>query len=345
LPDAASLLFQGCGLVIRNVLILAEWIIGLPLMEGWRIYASPLQIVAAFLLAGAVILPVGSRRSGNFRIALLAATVACLLWRPASSGMTVTALSVGQGDAILLSLDDGRRYLVDGGGLYSETFDVGERLLAPALGRLGVRSLEAVILTHDDLDHRQGLRHILECFPVKAFWSSASPEAIHPSLKSVIERRKIPAVQLQQGWTVLGPPDTSLSIYSPGRRENSLNDNSLALYARWGDDGVLLTGDLEEAGVPALLAADPPQPVTLLKLPHHGSRKSSPELLLDRFGPKIAFVSAGADNSHHLPHQSVLDELRQRGIPIHRTDLQGSLQFSTEGKGWRARHWNKGLFH
>jgi competence protein ComEC len=345
-PGAAAPLLQGCGLVIQKVLALAEWIIRLPLMEGFIVYATPLQIVAAFLLAATLLLAGGSRRCRPFRGALLTMAALLLLWRPAPQGLSVTALSVGQGDATLLSLEDGRHYLVDGGGLYSETFDVGERLVAPALGRLGVRSLEAVILTHDDLDHRQGLQRVLECFPVKAFWSSASPEAIHTSLRSVIERRKIPAVQIPQGWTAVDDtPERSLSVYNPGRRENSLNDNSLVLYARLLDEGVLLTGDMEETGVSGFLAADPPQPVTLLKLPHHGSRKSSPELLLERFEPALAFVSAGAGNPYHLPNQSVIDDLGQREIPLHRTDRQGSLQFSTTGRGWRVKHWEKGLFH
>nr|WP_027714949.1 DNA internalization-related competence protein ComEC/Rec2 [Desulfuromonas sp. TF] len=345
-PGAAAPLLQGCGLLIEKVLTLAEWIVSLPLMEGSIVYASPLQIAAAFLLAATLLLPGGLRRCRPFRGTLLTFAALFLLWQPAPTGLTVTALSVGQGDATLLSLEDGRHYLVDGGGLYSETFDVGERLVAPALGRLGVRSLEAVILTHDDLDHRQGLQHILESFPVKAFWSSTSPDAIHTSLRSVIERRKIPVVQVPQGWTVLDDTrERSLSIYNPSRLEYSLNDNSLVLYARILDEGVLLTGDMEEAGVSGFLAADPPQPVTLLKLPHHGSHKSSPELLLERFEPAVAFVSAGAGNPYHLPHQSVMDDLRQREIPVHRTDRQGSLQFSTTGRGWRAKQWEKGLFH
>lgn len=343
--DGASLAFLGCGRVIQGVLLLAEWIVNLPLLGGWRVYCSPLQIMAALLLVGTVLLPRGMERSVQLRGALLTLAVLCLLWQPAPSGLTVTALSVGQGDATLLSMKNGRHYLVDGGGLYSDTFDVGERLVAPALGRLGVRALDAVILTHDDLDHRQGLRHVLEHFPVRAFWSSASPKEIHPSLKRVIDEKRIPTIRLPKGWSVLdGSQETPFSIFNPGLREKSHNDSSLVLYAGHGEDGVLLTGDMEHAGVIHLLETGPPLPVTLLKLPHHGSRHSSPELLLDRFAPADAFVSAGADNRFDLPHQTVLKELRRRRIQIHRTDLHGSLQFSTRGRGWETRYWSGGLF-
>jgi competence protein ComEC len=344
-PAAAAAAFQGCGLVVQTLLSVAGWIVELPLLAGWRIYASPPQTIAAFFLAATVLLHGTTRRRRYFKVALLVAGGLCLLWQPRFSGLTVTALSVGQGDAILLSLEGGRHYLVDGGGLHSETFDVGERLLAPALGWLGIGSLEAVILTHDDLDHRQGLLHAMEHFPAHAFWSPIPLEELHPSLKEVLVKRRIPAIQFPTGWTVIEETDRStLALFAPPQRGSSHNDASLVLYARHGSEGVLLTGDLEAPGVSALLAANPPTPVTLLKLPHHGSDRSSPELLLDRFGPALAFVSVGAGNPYHLPNAKAIDALRQRNIPLFRTDRQGSLRFLTNGSGWESRHWQRGLF-
>ena len=71
--------------------------------------------------------------------------------------------------------------------------------------------------------------------------------------------------------------DAALALFLPPTASTDSNDRSLLVYLRHGGDGVLLTGDLEAPGVGHLLRAPPPGPVTLLKLPHHGSRNSSPQ--------------------------------------------------------------------
>jgi competence protein ComEC len=211
---------------------------------------------------------------------------------------------------------------------------------------MGVRSLEAVILTHDHPDHRKGLLHILEHFPVKAFWSSAPLNELHFSLQKVLLKRNIPVVLFPPGWTVLDKTgEEALSVFAPRQEGEALNDRSLVLYARRGKDGVLLTGDLEERGVAQLIAATTSHQVTLLKLPHHGSRKSSPELLLDHLKPELVFVSLGAGNCYGFPHERVVTSIRHRKIPFYRTDLCGSLKFLTRGSGWQAQRWGKGVFH
>jgi competence protein ComEC len=272
--------------------------------------------------------------------------VALINWVSAAPAtLTVTALSVGQGDAFLVSRADGRNYLVDGGGPYSRTLDVGERLLAPALASMGLRTLDAVILTHDQSDHRQGLPHIMEQFPVQAFWCSHNPEELHPSLIGALNRRDIPAVCLPAGWSILEQTEeTTLALFVPAVETDNPNDRSLVLYIRQGADGALLTGDLETPGVIALLASPPPGPVNLLKLRHHGSRNSSPGLLLDRFQPHLTFVSVGAGNTFHFPHAEVLAAVDQRAIPLYRTDRSGSIRFLSDGRGWRVQQWKRGLF-
>lgn len=344
--DGGALLLQGCGAVIEAVLMGVQWLVERPLLGGWKIYLSPLQVGGVALLCAIPCLAGGTTRAWLTRGSLLAAAVALLLWAPsAPATLTVTALSVGQGDAFLVTRSGGRNYLVDGGGLHSKTFDVGERLLAPALGSLGIRALDAVILTHDQADHRQGLPHVLEQFPVQAFWCSEDPERLYPALGEALRRRQVPAVRFPPGWSILEETDeTTLALFVPAIETSNPNDRSLVLYVRQGADGVLLTGDLETPGVIGLLASPPPGAVNLLKLPHHGSRKSSTDLLLDRFRPQLAFVSVGAGNSFHFPHAEVLAELEQRDIPLYRTDRSGSIRFLSNGEGWRVQQWRKGLF-
>ncbi len=345
--DGATLLLQGCGQVVEAVLGAVRWLIAWPLLSGWRVYLAPLQIAGVAALCAIPGIAGQATRAWLARGGLLAAGLLLLCWPTAvPAPLSVTAFSVGQGDAMLVTRAGNRHYLVDGGGLRSETFDVGERLLAPALGRLGVAALEAVILTHDHPDHRQGLIHVLEHFKVKAFWSSQPLAELDPQLVGILGRRQIPTRTFEPGWTVLeASGDETLALFAPAATEGDLNDRSLVLYARQGDDGILLTGDLQKPGVGELLATPAPGVVNLLKLPHHGSRKSSPELLCERYRPQLAFVSLGAGNPYHFPHTEVLEELDRRGIPLYRTDRLGSLRFLSEGRGWRVQHWQQGLFH
>jgi competence protein ComEC len=344
--DGATLLLQGSGAVTEAVLRGVQWVVDRPLLGGWKIYLSPLQAGGVALLCAIPCMAGGAARAWLQRGLLLATAVVLLCWQPAAPAtLTVTALSVGQGDAFVVALADGRNYLIDGGGLHSRTFDVGERLLAPALGHLGVRALEAVILTHDQADHRQGLPHILEQFPVRAFWCSEDPNGLDPALAAALRRRQVPISRMAAGWSILEETaETTMALFVPAVETNNPNDRSLVFYLRQGADGVLLTGDLEAPGVIDLLAAPLPGPVNLLKLPHHGSRKSSPELLLDRLRPQQTFVSVGAGNAFRFPHTEVLAELQQRAIPLYRTDQSGSLRFLSDGSGWRVQHWERGLF-
>ncbi|TRO79521.1 DNA internalization-related competence protein ComEC/Rec2 [Trichloromonas acetexigens] len=342
----ANLLLTGCGQVTLGVLELVDRTVDLPLLRALTCYASPGLLAASALLALSLLLPGGSRRRwlGRAGCALFAGLLLIAPER-SSSALTVTSLSVGQGDATLLTLDGGRHFLIDGGGFHDTRFDVGRRLLAPALGRLGVRRLEAVILTHDHPDHSQGLTGVLETFPVDEFWTAQPAEKLNDALRASLAKSGVPVVIQPPGWSLRRERDErSLWIFTPEQNTDNLNDASLVLLVRDGDNGALLTGDLEEAGIEQLLAHPLPYQVNLLKLPHHGSGKCHPEWLLDEVRPKLAFASLGFGNRFRFPHVRVTDALEARGIPLWRTDRDGSLRFVSDSRTWQATHWNQRLF-
>ena len=90
----------------------------------------------------------------------------------------MAVLDVGHGDAIVLSLPDGKNVLVDGGGLGRSSLDIGESVLVPYLLDRGVRKLDAVIVTHADFDHIGGLFTVLEEIEVKALWEGNRMTAV-----------------------------------------------------------------------------------------------------------------------------------------------------------------------
>lgn len=345
LPFSAAfgaLCLQLCGGVVFLTMQWVEELLRWPGLGGNILFLTPLQIVGPILLAAAVM----SWGQGR-RITLgLLVTGSLLTFAdfPAGKRLEVTALSVGQGDATLLTLPGFGHLLVDGGGVYGDSFDTGERLVAPALARLGVRSLAAVVLTHNHPDHFKGLAYILEHYPLREFWSAMPLEELDPLLQAPIKRRSIHWRHLPAGWSRIDTAEPgNLQLFVPAQDQDQ-NDRSVVILAGFGQDRVLLAGDLETAGVQELLQQPLPADINLLKLPHHGSRYSAPELLLESIRPEIAFVSAGADNSHKLPHREVVDLYATAHIPLYRTDRMGSLRFVSTGTGWQPSLFRRGLF-
>jgi competence protein ComEC len=343
----ATLLLQGSALAIGWAQDWAALLVTWPPLQGHYCYLSPPPLVGAGLLVLALLTALGRRPHRRWAAGLAGpGLVLCLLPAPVSPGLTVTAISVGQGEAILVSLDDGRHLLVDGGGVRDPWFDVGERLTAPALGALGVRQLAAVVLSHHHPDHSQGLRQVLAAFPIGEIWLGPGSEPLPPELATVITTRGIPIRRFEAGWHTPWPDrEQPLALFAPPITLASVNDRSLVLYAGLGRDGVLLTGDLEAAGLAALLEVPSPGPVTLLKLPHHGSWHSDPRHLLTQPDLQQVFVSAGRDNPYRLPDARTVAAVTERGLPLWRTDRDGTLRFITRGHGWQPTHWENGLFH
>jgi competence protein ComEC len=108
------------------------------------------------------------------------------------------------------------------------------------------------------------------------------------------------------------------------------NDNSLVLRLRQGAVAMLLTGDLEEAGIPVMLDHTRALEADMLKVPHHGSRlHEAGEALVQAVGPKLAVVSVG--RLHRLPAAETLETFARRGIPVVSTREQGSIHLRTDG--------------
>ena len=245
----------------------------------------------------------------------------------------MTFLDVGQGDAAVVEAPGGAVMLIDGGGTRDGQFDTGARIVEPFLRARGISRLDVVALSHPHPDHLNGLFRILQRFPVGAFWSSGddghNPE--YRRLVALAAARGVPTPEVTP--TALGGARVApLGPFLDGRIAAppglTVNDASLVLRVAFAGRSVLFAGDLEADGEGELCGQRSlGQTVRsdVLKVPHHGSRTSSSDELLDAVEPELAVMSLGWRNQFHFPAPEVLARYAARGARTLRTDRDGAV--------------------
>lgn len=254
------------------------------------------------------------------------------------SKVRLTMLDVGQGEAIFLDLPGGRRMLVDAGSLGGAAFDVGLRVVAPFLWHEWIGHLDALVLTHAEADHINGMPSILRTFSVGEVWATDIPTTSPTALwiQEYARQRRIPYRIVGADTSPVHVGEALIEILHPvsrgsgrleegtGKRSRS-NATSLVMRVSLGDQAVLLTGDLERDGEEVLLRGSRPVRAQVLKVPHHGSRMASTMGFLTAVRPEVALASAGYRNRFHHPHPEVLERYRALGVRVLRTDLNGAI--------------------
>jgi competence protein ComEC len=256
-----------------------------------------------------------------------------------SGFLKLSVLDVGQGDALLLELPDGSALLVDGGGMPYGDFDVGEKVVLPELLRRGIRELRALVLTHPDADHADGLVSVARHLKIREFWTAAPWSSLRelPELKNILQEKNIPIRPLDNQH-LLFAAHISFEVLWPSPigglwgRDLSRNDQSLVLRVCYGEVCLLLTGDLEARGENLLLEENGKVESQVLKVGHHGSRTSSSAGFLREVDPQYALISAGKDNRFGMPHPEVLRRLEEKGVKWFSTDLDGQINIETNGE-------------
>jgi len=252
-------------------------------------------------------------------------------------GLRLTMFDVGQGDALMVQVGEHSLMVDTGGSPFGGSFDIGARVLEPALWARGVAALDTLLLTHGDPDHIGGASSLIDDFDPRHLWEGIPVPRAAP-LQAVLERAAASGAGVEQRRDgdefrvgearvrVLHPPPPDWE------RQRVRNDDSVVIEVVYHDVALLLTGDIgvevERAVVPRLT----PAPVRILKVAHHGSRTSTSRELLEAWRPQIALISCGRGNPFGHPAPDVIARLEAIGARIYRTDLDGEITVDTDGR-------------
>lgn len=345
-PAAAAIAAGAVRLSADALLESARLVDVLPWLS-WRVPPTSLGWTTLYYVAGAAAVATWFRRwraaaslvavgSGLFIVAAPTLPAA----RPAAGWVRLTVLDVGQGEAILAQLPSGHDLLVDTGGSPG-SFDVGARVVTPAVWALGSRRLDWLAITHADLDHLGGASAVIADLEPREIWEGVPVPRDVPLQRVLALAREQHVVhrRIRRG-DVLEAGGVTIEVRHPPppewERQRVRNDDSVVLRVRYGAVEFLLTGDAGpefEAGWTEAESAA----IRILKAAHHGSRTSSAAAFVESYSPHAVLISVGRGNTFGHPAPAVLGRYQDAGAEVFRTDTDGAIIVETDGVEARVR--------
>lgn len=254
-------------------------------------------------------------------------------------------LAVGHGQAVIIDTGGGHAVLYDCGKLRNPS--VGRRIIAPALWSRGIRTIDAVILSHADADHYNGLPDLLDRFPVtevlvpEGFAAGVANPGTAELLNLARSRgANVRSVVAGDRWDAGA---TRFAVRHPSAGWNpSASDNARSVVLEVSHAGrhMLLTGDLDGQGLTAFTESARSARVDVMLSPHHGGKSANPEWLYDRVAPARVVVS---QRPPQAGSRDALSAVEARNIPVLRTWKRGALSFMWKETGVTASGFLDGI--
>lgn len=346
-PAAASLAAGVVALATFALLESARLVDLLPWLS-WRVPPTSLWWTGLYYFAGALaVAPVVARwRRAGAATAIVAAIVIATAPLMSAAGppagwVRLTVLDVGQGDALLVQLPTGHDLLVDAGG-GPGAFDVGARIVTPAVWALGSRRIDWLAITHADLDHIGGAAAVLADLAPRELWEGipVPRDRGRQHVLAAARDRGVTRRTISRG-DVVEAGGVTIEVCHPPQpgweRQRVRNDDSLVLRIRYGEVELLLTGDAGAEFEGAWRPGDGTAAIRILKAAHHGSRTSSATAFIEAYRPQAVLISAGRGNPFGHPAPAVLGRFQDAGAHVFRTDTDGAVSVETDGVEARVR--------
>lgn len=247
---------------------------------------------------------------------------------PVLDNMEVHYIDVGQGDATLVKCGESS-LLIDAGENDKGT------LVQNYLRKQGVTSLDYLIVTHPDSDHCGGADVIITKYDIDT--------VIYPNYeKDTKTWRDVVQAMDYKRYKVTEPivgdtyklGDAEFTIIAPnsGDYGNESNNYSVGILLEHGDKKFIFTGDAEEEAEEDIVKNKIDISADVLQVGHHGSKTASTEEFVKAVSPEYAVISCGENNEYGHPHAAALNTLRANKVKLFRTDEQGSIVATSDGK-------------
>ncbi len=250
-----------------------------------------------------------------------------------SNVLQVIFFDVGQGDAVLIRTPDNRTALIDTG-----MFESGKYVIHRFLKKEGIKKIDLVVVTHFHEDHCGGLLYLIDHLDIERI--IVSPGNVCTELfQQLIEKVKQTSTHvlaLSRGdrfW--LG--DVCFHVLHPSpdfkpMDDSDLNDSSIVLKMNYKQVDFLFTGDVENRGETEIIMENLPLKADVIKIAHHGAATSNSFDFLKAVDASYAIISVGEYNRFGHPHIRVLKDLSQLNTQIYRTDKNGAVEVTTDGR-------------
>lgn len=234
-------------------------------------------------------------------------------------------LSIGQGDSTLITLPDHKQILIDGGVDWKPLEKLGAHV------SFFDRSIDLLILTHDNADHLMALPEIAKRYRIRAILIGGyGASGRYTEILRRLETQGTKIVVATAGSTFTMDDVRIEVLWPPSQAPSSLvrgfNDVSIVAKILYKNNSALFTGDIESVVEETLVRTRADLSATVLKVAHHGSRTSSTEAFLRRVHPDVAVISSGEGNRYGHPHPEIVERLQNMGIEVHRTDTEGDIE-------------------
>lgn len=273
--------------------------------------------------------------------------------------LKVAFIDVGHGDAILIKTPSGFSALIDGGVKGKDT------VIQKVMNKLSIKDrIDSIVLTNPTSEHVGSLPDIINSYDVGNVYDPGMPFGT-VAYEKFLEVIMIKQDQLGSGasddnrladilakknhYEYFNPkagevlnwgPDVEVTVLSPPRLYHNTrsdpNNNSITVKLVYDQISFLFTGNIEMNAEKYLAGQGRKINTTILKIPNHGSPYSSNPYFINRVKPKVSILMVGKNNKYGYPSTKVLERIKKTGSSIYRTDLNGTVYVTTDGRSYNV---------